>query len=75
MSDTIIQTIITALAVMVTGGITGLITGSKVIYRIDQLEKKVDTHNKLIERMAVVETDIKAVHYRINELREEGEKA
>lgn len=41
--------------------ITALITNSLVKYRVEQLEKKVDKHNSLIERMYVVETEIKDV--------------
>ena len=41
--------------------ITALITNSLVKYRVEQLEKKVDKHNNLIERMYVVETELKDV--------------
>ena len=41
--------------------ITALITNSLVKYRVEQLEKKVDKHNNLIERMYVVETEIKEI--------------
>ncbi len=41
--------------------ITALITNSLVKYRVEQLEKKVDKHNSLIERMYVVETEIKDI--------------
>ena len=33
---------------------------SKTIYRIDQLEKKVEKHNNLVERMVVLEQSEKA---------------
>ena len=74
MGDTVLIAIISSGAALASAVLTGIITGNKTIYRIDQLEKKVDKHNTLVERMAVVETDIKAVHYRITELREEVEK-
>lgn len=41
--------------------ITALITNSIVKYRVEQLEKKVDKHNNLIERMYVVETEVKDI--------------
>ena len=41
--------------------ITALITNSIVKYRVEQLEKKVDKHNNLIERMFVCETEIKDI--------------
>ena len=30
-----------------------------VMYRLEQLEKKVDAHNNLVERMTAVETQLK----------------
>ena len=39
--------------------ISNLFTHSKTIYRIDQLEKKVEKHNNLVERMYVAEGQIK----------------
>lgn len=48
---------------------------SKTLYRIDQLEKKQDKHNTLIERMYKVEdsinliqNDIKVANHRIKDL-------
>lgn len=35
-------------------------------YRIEQLEKKVDRHNNLVERMVVVEQSTKSAHHRID---------
>jgi hypothetical protein len=50
---------------LVTGGLTltgtvisNLLTHSKTIYRIEQLEKKQDKHNNLIERMYSCENAI-----------------
>ncbi|MDE6149509.1 MAG: hypothetical protein K2F81_05370 [Ruminococcus sp.] len=37
-------------------------------YRIEQLEKKVDKHNNLIERTAVIENTIKIQDHRIDDL-------
>ncbi|MEG2597595.1 MAG: hypothetical protein RR977_04120 [Oscillospiraceae bacterium] len=39
-------------------------------FRIEQLEKKVEKHNNLIERMAVVEQSTKSAHRRIDEMEE-----
>ena len=44
-----------------------------VIFRIEQLEKKVEKHNNLVERMAVVEQDVKSAHHRIDEVQKEME--
>ena len=58
MSDTVIIAIISSGAAVLSAVLTGAITSSKTIYRIDQLEKKVDKHNGLVERMIVVEQKV-----------------
>ncbi len=60
------------------GTLAGILINSKLSnYRIEQLEKKVDKHNNLIERTykieqheAVIEEEIKVVNHRINDLEE-----
>ena len=60
------------------GTLVGIITSSKLTaYRIEQLEKKVDKHNQVIERVyilekrdAVVEEEIKVANHRIDDLEE-----
>ena len=37
-------------------------------YRIEQLEKKVDKHNNLVERTAVIENTLKVQNHRISDL-------
>jgi tryptophan synthase alpha subunit len=71
MNEAIVQALITSGAVVMTGVITGIITGSKIVYRIDQLEKKVEKHNSLVERMVVVEQSCKSAHHRIDEMKGE----
>ncbi|ODM27645.1 hypothetical protein A7W90_16280 [Clostridium sp. Bc-iso-3] len=46
--------------------ISALLTGSTILYRIQQLEKKVEKHNCLVERMAIVEQSCKSAHHRID---------
>ncbi len=41
--------------------------------KIDKLEEKQDKHNRVIERMYVVEESAKSAHHRIDELREKKE--
>lgn len=60
----------------------GIITSSKLTnFRLQQLEKKVDKHNSLIERMYVVEgklekidEKIKVANHRISDLEKKEEK-
>ena len=66
-------------AIISTGGailaavISALIVSAKnrAIFelRLDQLEKKQDKHNMLIERMTIAEQSVKSAHHRINELK------
>ena len=41
-----------------------------VTYRLEQLERKVDRHNTLVERMALVEKDVANAFDMLSELRE-----
>lgn len=58
------------------GSVLGIFTSSRLSnYRIEQLEKKVDKHNNLIERVylieqheAVLENKIKTTDHRISDL-------
>ena len=45
--------------------ITAIITNSLVKYRVGELEKKVEKHNTLIERMYVVETEVNDIKERM----------
>lgn len=54
--------------------ITCLATSNKTIYRIEQLEKKVDRHNNFAERMPVVEEQIKVINHRLEDLEKGGSK-
>ncbi len=59
-------------AASVIGTFGGILVSSKLTnYRLEQLENKVQQHNKLIERMYKVEDSAKSAHHRIDELREE----
>ena len=69
MSDGVWQALITSGAVLMSSILTGLVTSNNVVYRISQLEKKVDKHNGLVERMVVVEQSTKSAHHRIDELK------
>jgi len=42
-----------------------------VLTKISALEKKMDKHNGLVERMVVVEESTKSAHHRIDEVRQE----
>ena len=43
-------------------------SNDKTLYRIEQLEKKVEAHNNLVERMTIVEQEEKSNEQRIQRL-------
>lgn len=68
MSSEVILTIISAFATL-TGTLIGCLASAKLTnFRIEQLEKKVDKHNNIIERTFVIEEQIKVINHRIEDL-------
>ena len=68
MSETIIVALI-AFAGTLSGTFGGIITANRLFtYRIEQLEKKVEKHNNLVERMTVQEEKMKVANHRIDDL-------
>ena len=54
------------------GSITGVLAANKMTnFRIEQLERKVEKHNNLIERTAVVERDLKTAFHSIDDIKED----
>lgn len=52
------------------GSVTGIMAANKLTnYRIAELEKKVDKHNTIIERFALLEQDNKTQWNRIDDLK------
>ena len=77
MSETIIVALL-SLAGTLAGSLLGILAANKlVVYRIEQLEKKVEKHNHDVERVynlerseAVIEEEIKVANHRIDDLEE-----
>ena len=58
-----------ALAGTLIGSFGGILVANKLVnFRLEQLEKKVEKHNNLIERIAMAEKDIKIINHRLDEL-------
>ena len=73
MNETIVVGLL-SLAGTLTGSLMGILTANKLTnYRIEQLEKKVDKHNSVVERAAVLERDMKTAFRLIDDMK--GEKA
>lgn len=77
MSETIIVALLSLVGTIL-GTFGGILTASKLTnYRIEQLEKKVEKHNHVIERVyelekqeAVIDEEIKTMSHRIEEFAE-----
>lgn len=75
MDNTIVIALISFLGTLI-GTFGGILTSNKLTtYRIEQLEKKVEKHNGVIERVyelekekAVFEEDLKVANHRITDL-------
>ena len=75
MSETIIVAILSLIGTLA-GSLLGIIAANKlVIYRIEQLEKKVEKHNNVLERVydlekseAVIKEESKVANHRIEDL-------
>lgn len=53
------------------GSLFGILAANKLtIYRIEQLEKKVEKHNNIIERVAILEQSNNTQWERVDEIRE-----
>jgi len=60
---------ILALAGTLTGSFTGILVANRLVnYRLEQLEKKVEKHNNLVERIAMAENEIKIIDHKVDDL-------
>ena len=77
MNDVVLVALISLIGTL-GGTFGGIITSSKLTnYRIEQLEKKVEKHNNVVERVyilekheAVIDEEIKVANHRIEDLEE-----
>ena len=68
MSENITIALITLLGSGI-GSLIGILTSAKLTnYRIEQLEKKVDKHNSVMERTCLLEEQMKVANHRISDL-------
>ena len=67
--ESIITAVIGGVCVAVPSIIATLVGNSKTIYRIEQLERKQDKHNSIMERTYRLEEDVKNIQDDIKELR------
>lgn len=77
MSETVLVAVLSLSGTLI-GSLFGILAANKLSnYRIEQLEKKVEKHNSVIERVyklekheAVMDEEIKVANHRIDDLEE-----
>ena len=70
MDSTIIVALI-SFAGTVVGTALGMLAGTKLTtYRIEQLEKKVQAHNEVVERTCILEGQVTELHHDVRDLKE-----
>lgn len=70
MTDTVVVAIISLL-----GTFVGSFGGAQLVkYRIEQLEKKVEKHNSIVERTYILEEKVKVANHRIEDLERKSEE-
>lgn len=68
MSETIIVALLSLVGTVI-GSLLGILASNRlVVYRIEQLEKKVEKHNNVVERVYTLEEDMKNATERIRKL-------
>lgn len=71
MTDAVTVALITGGLAIMSNVIVALMNSKLTLYRIEQLEKKMEKHNNLVERVAVLERDDKTQWLRIDELKDQ----
>ena len=66
---------VAAAQAQVLGTLLGSFGGTQLVkYRIEQLEKKVEKHNSIVERTYILEEKVKVANHRIEDLERKGEE-
>ena len=69
MKPEIIVAIITSASTLIAAVVSIVINNRLIGYKVDELSKRVEKHNNLVERMTVVERDLKTAFNKVDELR------
>ncbi|MDL2258754.1 hypothetical protein LJC42_06340 [Eubacteriales bacterium OttesenSCG-928-K08] len=70
MNDSIVVALLALLGTLA-GSWAGVRQANKLVnFRIDKLEQKVEQHNSLIERIVIVERDIKTAFSKLDEIKD-----
>lgn len=69
MTPEVLNALISAIAVIVSGLISAIVSNKLMAYRIEQLEKKVDKHNTVIDRTYHLEAEVEVIENEIENLK------
>lgn len=69
MTPEVLNALISAIAVIVSGLISAIVSNKLMAYRIEQLEKKVDKHNGVIDRTYHLEAEVEVIENEIDNLK------
>lgn len=69
MTPEVLNALISAGAVVISGLISAIISNKLMAYRIEQLEKKVDKHNSVIDRTYRLEAEVEVIENEIENLK------
>lgn len=73
MQSEIIVAILGMIGTLLGSGFGVMASASKTNFRLSQLEKKVETHNHLIERMTKVEGEVQELQHDVRDLKNKHE--
>lgn len=74
MTEGIIIALVTGGLAVISNLLVAQASNSKTMYRIEELEKKVDKHNQVVDRFLILERDEDTQWKRIDELRADMEE-
>ena len=69
MTPEVLNALISAVAVIISGLISAFVSNKLMTYRIEQLEKKVDKHNSIIDRTYHLEAQVEVIENEIDNLK------
>lgn len=69
MTPEVLHALINAVSVILSGLISAIVSNKLMAYRIEQLEKKVDKHNSVIDRTYHLEAQVEVIENEIDNLK------
>ena len=69
MTPEVLHALINAVSVILSGLIAAIVSNKLMAYRIEQLEKKVDKHNSVIDRTYHLEAQVEVLENEIENLK------